>query len=251
MDALAGHETQGGHGYAQGWQEEKDRLAHRQGLRKMVDCQIRTFDVSDLLVLRAFEEVPRLPFVASSHAHFVCSDMVLPCSAPPGVAPRAMLAPFLQARLMEALAIQRSMRILDVAGGAGYGAALLAFMGANVTMLEETGEQANHAHALLTSLSAAVPQCAAIATTHGALGQGGFGNAPYDGIIINGAVEAGLESLFAQLADGGRLVAVRHEGAPKAVVWEKHGKTITPSVLCAGAAPLLAAFAKPDQFAFA
>ena len=225
-------------------------MAESQALRVMVDRQVRTFDVTDLLVLAAFETVPRLPFVAPEFTSIAYSDKALPARTAPNTPSRTMLAPMVLARLLQAANIEKGTRCLDVAGGAGYGAAVLAKMGANVTMLESAPEQVALVREIFASPGLSNLALAPISFTNGALSQGYAGNAPYDVILIEGAVESGLESLFDQLAEGGRLLAIQNQGAQKAVSYEKFAGTITKRILFAAGASLLPDFAEKPTFHF-
>ena len=75
-------------------------------------------------------------------------------------------------------------------------------------------------------------------------------------IFINGAVEANLEALFAQLKDGGRLLALKRlPGDPtgragKAVRYEKARGAMGYRVLFDASAPVLDAFRTGEQFTF-
>ncbi|HEX8417885.1 MAG TPA: protein-L-isoaspartate O-methyltransferase, partial [Methylobacterium sp.] len=106
-------------------------LDYAQARRLMVDGQLRTFDVNDIAVLDAFDDVPRERFVPPGREDFAYIDGTLPLGHG-----RAMPAPMLLARMIQALAVGPGARVLDVATGYGYGAALLRRLGASVVALE-------------------------------------------------------------------------------------------------------------------
>ena len=107
-----------------------DRRVH------MVNSQLRTGGIVDKVVLAAFLEVPRQRFVASEHELLAYLDRELPAR---GAKFRRLLAPMVLARMLQAVTVTAGDRALDVAGGSGYGAALLAAMGAKVVLLELDG----------------------------------------------------------------------------------------------------------------
>ena len=102
--------------------------------RVMVDNQIRTFDVTDREVLAAFDVVPRDAFVAPGDKAIAYADRILTVGE--ASARRAMLPPLILARLIQALQPVAGERALDVAGGFGYSAAILASIGLDTTAVE-------------------------------------------------------------------------------------------------------------------
>ena len=99
----------------------------------MVNGQLRTGGVVDKVLLAAFLEVARQRFVAPEHELLAYLDRELPAR---GAKFRRLLAPMVLARMLQAATVVPSDRALVVAGGSGYGAAILAAMGAKVVLLE-------------------------------------------------------------------------------------------------------------------
>ncbi|MGH6633724.1 MAG: protein-L-isoaspartate O-methyltransferase family protein, partial [Sphingopyxis sp.] len=118
---------------------------------------------------------------------------------------RALNAPLVTGRMLVAAAIRPGMRVLLVGSATGYTAALLALLGAEVHAVEEQGE-------LMTAAQTAALH-GNIRWVEGPLNAGAPDAAPFDRIIIEGAIETLPDALVAQLADGGRLIAARREGA--------------------------------------
>ena len=110
-------------------------LDYAQARRLMVDCQLRTFDVNDNAVLDAFDSVPREHFVPAGREAFAYIDQTLRIETA-DAEPRFVPAPMLLARMIQALELKPGTRALDVAGGYGYGAAVMARLGARVTAVE-------------------------------------------------------------------------------------------------------------------
>ena len=107
------------------------------GLRRnMVDCQLRTYDVTDRAVLAAADEVPREAFVPESLAHLAYLDQAIGL---PGTG-RALMTPMVIARMIQTLDIEPGEDVLEYGGGTGYGAALIDRMGAKATLWEPDGE---------------------------------------------------------------------------------------------------------------
>ncbi|MEN9707627.1 MAG: hypothetical protein RIQ68_35 [Pseudomonadota bacterium] len=210
----------------------------------MVDCQIRTFDVTDQDVIARFIEVPREYFVPSTLQPLAYSDAALELRA--DGATRIMLAPLVLARMIQGVGVVATDRVLDVAGGAGYSAALLAGLAKEVVALESIAVLSSQAAANLAS--AGVTNAKAVSgSLDGASVQGLF-----DLILVNGAVEEGVEPLLAKLAPGGRLIAVRkiagHAG--KVTRFEKIAGETSHRVLFDAAAPVIDAFARRPAFVF-
>ncbi len=213
----------------------------------MVDCQIRTFDVTDQAVLTRFIEVPREAFLPPQLAPLAYSDASVSLG---GKTERRLLTPMILARLIQGADIKPGDRVLDVAGGCGYTAALLAGLGASVTTLEDDASLTDQARAALTAQG-----FGSVTTLTGPLTAGAPAAAPFDVILVNGAIEEGLEALFAQLAPGGRLVTLKTDltlgRAIKAMRFDKVGVNASSRLLFDGAATsVLKAFAKKPSFAF-
>ena len=212
----------------------------------MVDCQVRTFDVTDQRVIARFLDVPRERCLPVEFRELAYSDVGF--TTPAG---RYLLPPLVLARLIQSARVRSSDRVLVVAAGAGYGSAVLAGLAADVTALEATPSlqaelRAGLAGAGVTGVLANV----------GALEEGVASGAPYDVIVVEGAVETNLEGLFAQLADGGRLVTIRRAAldptglAAKAMCYEKRGGEIGNRYLFDASAPVLTGFGSTPAFVF-
>ena len=215
-----------------------------QARRMMVDGQLRTFDVNDFPLLDAMDSVPREVFVLPGREGlaYIDQDVLVSESGEP----RYMLSPMILGRMLQALGIDAGERVLDVAGGRGYAAAVLRRLGAKVTTLEADEDLASAAR---RCLSLAGSDDVAVVT--GPLDQGYAANGPYDAVLVNGAVEVRPENLLGQLADGGRLVCVKGRGrAARATLYVRSGEAIGERSLFEAAAPLLAPFVQPAGFTF-
>jgi protein-L-isoaspartate(D-aspartate) O-methyltransferase len=206
----------------------------------MVDGQLRTSGVTDLVLLEVFADAPRERFVAPGYANLAYFDQDVPALNGAG---RLLLAPMTLARLVQAAKLAPGARVLDVAGGSGYGAALMAHLGCKVTALETAEGGAGAKSALHQETS--------VETVVGDLASGWKSRAPFEIIVVNGAFEVWPEALVAQLDDGGRLVGVDASfPAPKAVLVERIGTAMSKRPLFDCAAPRLEAFRRAPQFSF-
>ncbi len=118
--------------------------------RNMVDTQLRTYDVSSKRVLDAVDEVAREHFLPASLSALAYADQSLTVRAADGTE-RVLLLPMILARMIQAAEIEPGAKVLSVAGGTGYGAAVMAAMGAKVTLLESGEALAGEARRALAA----------------------------------------------------------------------------------------------------
>ncbi len=220
--------------------------------RNMVDCQIRTVDVTDHAVIERFLEVPRDRFLPPELATFAYSDMPLKlASVGPQSEARQLLTPAVLARLIQSAAVKPSDKVLDVASGNGYSTAIFAGLAKEVVAVDA---DAIRADVIKTNLAAVGLGSVRVLT--GPLTGGAGSDAPFDVIFINGAVESHLDQLFRQLRPGGRLVTILHgteasgSGACSAVRYESQAGGISSLILFDAEAPVLSAFRKQAEFVF-
>ena len=217
----------------------------------MVDGQIRTFDVTERWVVDAFLDVPREDFLPDDLRGLAYSDAALWLPAGDGgsaASRRCLLRPMHLARMLQGADVAASHRVLVVAGETGYAAALLNSLVASVVTLEchpgLAAEARRRAEASGGRVEAAV----------GALADGYPASAPYDIILVQGAVETGLESLLAQLVHGGRLISIEPSSsgtnAGRAVRLDRFSDDVSRRVLFDATAPVLPEFRRPAAFAF-
>jgi len=210
--------------------------------QRMVDSQVRPNKVTDPRVLAAMRRTAREKFLPPHLLPLAYADEDVPLGKG-----RALMEPMVIARLLQLLAPMPGERMLVIAAGVGYGAALLAEIGAVVTALEDDPDLLAIARAALAEIAPSV----SIVT--GPLTEGWAEGAPYDAILIEGAVHDIPEAIGKQLRPGaGRLATVR-VGAGltgKAVIAEMTpvGLHAQPAFDCA--VPLLPAFAPKPGFVF-
>lgn len=169
----------------------------------MVDGQLRPSRVTDQRVIAIMRSLPRENFVPPALAALAYIDDDLKLTAT-----RVLMRPLVLARLIQLAAPRQGETALVVGSGAGYGAAVLASCGVQVTALEQDPALA----ALAQQAVAASASSPAIAFVTGPLAEGCAGRAPYDLVLIEGAVRAIPDRIGRQVAQNGRLVTVM---APK------------------------------------
>jgi protein-L-isoaspartate(D-aspartate) O-methyltransferase len=184
----------------------------------MVDGQVRPNKVTDPRILDAMRSLPRERFVPPGLAALAYADEDIPLGRG-----RALMEPMVIARLVQLARGRAGEKALVIGAGTGYGAALLAACGCVVTALEEDD-------ALLAIARAVLPSVApAVRLVEGKLAVGVPQGAPWDVIMIEGAVTEIPAALAGQLAPGGRLVTVLATGgAGRAVLAEPVGAPDTP-----------------------
>jgi protein-L-isoaspartate(D-aspartate) O-methyltransferase len=207
----------------------------------MIDAQVRINDVTDPRICAAMGEVPRERFVPAAKRALAYADV--PVEVSPG---RFLLDPRTFSKLLALAGVQPNDSILDVGSATGYSAAVLARLGRTVIALEQDAELVRVSYDMLPSLGAAN-----VIVTQGALNQGLKAKAPYDVIFVNGAIGQAPEILLAQLAEGGRLVAVISDGtAGKAQVFLRENGRIGSRAGFDAVVPPLVGFAKTVGFVF-
>ena len=215
-----------------------DDLAARR--QHMVDGQLRTCDVTDQALLGAFSRIPRESFVAPAFASLAYLDRDVPAL---GASERLLLAPMVLAKLIQAANVRSGEKALDVAGGSGYGASVLASLGAIVVTLESDEGAAAAAKGLLGKEKS-------VEIVTGDLADG-TASGPFDIILVNGAFERSPDKLLSQLAPGARLVGVDASfNAMKAVLIERIGGVANRRILFDATAPRLREFQQTPSFAF-
>jgi protein-L-isoaspartate(D-aspartate) O-methyltransferase len=207
----------------------------------MVEQQIRTWEVLDQEVLDLLFEIRREEFVPPSAKSLAFVDMEIPLGHG-----EVMLAPKMEARMLQELDVKSADKILEIGSGSGHMTALLAKRGAFVDSVE------------------IVPELSAFAgknlTAHGIdniklhIGDGaqGWSGGPYDVILLTGSTPVLAPAFLNMLNPGGRLLAVIGD-APvmKATLFNAAEKgEIVSTELFETCIPLLRNAPQPKRFVF-
>jgi len=213
----------------------------------MVYSQIAPNQVTDMRVLKAMREVPRELFLPASKqaGAYIDRDIKLD-DAGPGGEGRYMMEPRVLARLLQAAAIGPEDAVLDVGCGTGYSSAVIGQLAASVISLEMEEDLAESANSLLSEHGSDN-----VVVVTGELAEGYEEEAPYDVIVLEGAVEQVPDALFAQLKDGGRLVAViRERGVGHATLYSRAGEGVSGRVIFDAGSKRLPGFERKKDFVF-
>lgn len=181
-------------------------MNYEQARFNMIQQQIRPWDVLDAELLELLSVVRREDFVPPSHKSLAFADIEIPLVSHSDVAMRlgqCMLAPKVEARLLQDAAVQKHEKVLEIGAGSGYMAALLAHRAQRVITLDIEPD--------LVAMARANLQQAGIHNAEVRLADGARGvpiEAPFDVILLSGSVAEVPDKLLQSLKPGGRLVAI-------------------------------------------
>ena len=200
----------------------------------MIESQLRPQGVTDPAVLQAMGTIARERFLPGHTRPLAYADRSVAIGEG-----RFLPAPAVLGQLLTQMMPERGQRALVVGGGTGYSAAVLSAMGIEVHALESD------------------PALAAMAREHGIdvleapLESGVPDRAPYDQILIDGAVEVVPNAIIEQLAEGGRLgTAFVDRGVTRLIVGRKAGAAFGYLSFGDAGVPVLPGFTRPKAFTF-
>ena len=200
----------------------------------MVESQLRPQGVTDSAVISAMGRIAREKFLPSHTRPLAYVDRAVAIGEG-----RFLPAPAVLGQLLTQMKPEVGHRALAVGVGTGYSAAVLRAMGLNVTAIESSPALAATARDLKVKV------------TEGPLDAGFEKDAPYDQILIDGAVEYIPDAIIAQLADGGRLgTALIDRGITRLVVGRKAGAAFGTLSIGDAGVPALPGFSRPKAFIF-
>jgi len=209
---------------------------------KMVDNQLRAGGVSDHRLLAAMAEVPRELFVPAGREALAYADVDHPLGGG-----RFLAAPTPFARLAQLAEVAHADRVLVVGAGAGYGAAVLGRLAAEVVGLEPDVTLAGRAESVIAGQN-----IANVAIVIGGLHGTDLPDLRFDVIVFEGMIDAVPAAYLDRLAEGGRLVALVRSGGAAAVatVHVRAGDEVTPRTEFNAVMPPLRLAPPPDVFVF-
>jgi protein-L-isoaspartate(D-aspartate) O-methyltransferase len=164
--------------------------------QRMVETQLRARGISDERVLDAMLRVPRHEFAPERYRDQAYEDHPLPIGEG-----QTISQPYIVARMLEALSLKPTDRVLEVGTGSGYLTALLSELAAQVFSVERHGALADAATELLARMG-----YSKVRVIVGDGSQGHAEGAPYDAIIVSAAAAEVPRALLQQLAEGGRMM---------------------------------------------
>lgn len=209
---------------------------------KMVDGQLRTTDVTNAALLDAMLAVPRELFVPEGRRPLAYIDEDVRVDAQG----RFLMEPSPFARLVQLADVRANDFVLDIGCATGYSAAVLSRLASSVVALECDAGLAASATSNLSTLG-----YDNVAVVEGPLQDGYASEAPYDVIVVEGAVDFVPDALLAQLKDGGRLVAVVGSGhSAMARIYLRDGDTISDRRVFNAAVKPLPGFMREAAFSF-
>ena len=208
----------------------------------MIEQQIRPWDVLDTSVLELLSAVRREDFVPAAHQAQAFMDLELPLGGG-----RCLLAPRVEARLVQDLNLSKRDTVLQVGAATGYVTALLAHKAQRVIGLEADATLASQAR---TNLRKAGVNNAEIVQADGIAGL--TSQAPFDAILLCGSLAEAPQALLDQLKVGGRLLAILgQEPVMQATLFTRVAATqFSRQELFDTVAARLPGFPEPSRFQF-
>lgn len=207
--------------------------------RAMVESQLRTNDVNDPVLLEVILAVPREVFLPETRKASAYIDRSVPLEDG-----RALNPPLATARLLIEAGINPGDHVLLIGAATGYAAALLARLGCSVVAVEENP-------ALAAQAKTALSDYAGITLVTASLAKGHAKGAPYDKIVVDGAIEAMPDALVDQLKIGGRAVFASVErGVTRLCSGVRSAGGFGARAFADSEAVVLPGFAAPKGFTF-
>lgn len=207
----------------------------------MIEQQIRTWEVLDQRVLDLIARLPREEFVPAQYRKLAFADMNIPLGRG-----EVMLAPKLEARLVQELDVKPTDKILEIGTGSGYLTALLASLGRHVYSVEIVPELKLRAAERL-----AAQGINNVTLDVGDAARGWDRHAPYDVILITGSLPLLPAGLRESLADRGRMiVAVGQSPVMEVKLITRTGGAFDTRSLFETDLPALANALQPERFVF-
>jgi len=164
----------------------------------MVKQQLRTGDVLDDSILELYEHISREAFVPEMYEQFGYSDMQIPLAHG-----QRMLTPLEEGKILQALELKGTETILEVGTGTGFFTALLSKLCKKVISLDYYSDFTTTAARKLKAHG-----CDNVELITGDGCRGWLENAPYDVMVLTGAVEKLTETHRLQILPGGKLFAI-------------------------------------------
>lgn len=206
--------------------------------RAMVASSLRTTGVSDPRVLAAIGAVPRERFVPQARIAVAYADTLVPLGNG-----RDLNSPLALGRMLSEARPESHERTLVIGAATGYAAVVMERLAGSVVAVEEDPELVRVAREALAGTS--------VELVEGPLVEGHAAGAPYDFILIDGAVEFVPDAIVAQLVDGGRIAAaILDQGVTRIALGRRAGAGFGIAPITDSASAILPGFARPRVFTF-
>ena len=213
--------------------------------QRMVDCQVRPSDVTDLRIVDAMLTVPREVFVPERQRALAYLDLDVQVSEG-NSARRFLIKPAVTAKMLQAADIKDADSVLVAGCATGYTAALAARLAGQVTATGVDPSLAAKARQVLVELG-----FERVTVRTADLAEGDPANAPYDVIVLDGATEITPDGLYGQLKEGGRLVGVfAMTQPPRAMVVTRSRGDFGHRTLFDASVPVLPGLERRPAFVF-
>lgn len=216
---------------------------HNASRKNMVDCQLQTNGIIDPLLIDAYYDTPREKFCPEGTSDHCYIDSNLPLDSNGS---RFLLDPMCHAKMIQALCITPEEIVLDVAGATGYSSAIISRMASTVIVLDENQDFLDQAVTIYDELGL----CNLIQFKGHSL-DGCPHYAPYNAILVNGALGKAPEKLIEQLIEGGRLVYIHRDNSENlgcaTLIQKGTDNTYTTQHLFKASAPYICPEAKPNN----
>jgi protein-L-isoaspartate(D-aspartate) O-methyltransferase len=219
----------------------EQQALHREKSRfNMIEQQIRTWEVLDPVVLDLLKQLPREDFVPTQYQGLAFADLEIPLGEG-----RLMLSPKIEGRILQALEIKKTDKVLEIGTGAGYLTALMALQAKHVDSLEFNSKLSAAAAKRISShkiKNVSLKLVDGLAQNKGS----------YDVIVLTGSLPIYPVEIERQLAIGGRMfVVVGDEPAMEALVVTRVSKdAVKHNVLFETCLPVLTNAPQPSRFSF-
>lgn len=219
---------------------EQETLHREQSRFNMIEQQIRTWEVLDPVVLDLLKKLPREDFVPSQYEGLAFADLEIPLGEG-----QLMLSPKVEGRILQALEIKKTDKVLEIGTGAGYLTALMALQAKHVDSLELNTKLSAAAAKRITSHKI---KNVSLKVADGLVAGEGI----YDVIVFTGSLPVYPTEIERQLAIGGRMfVVVGDEPAMEAVLSTRvNNDAVKQNVLFETCLPVLFNAPQPSRFSF-
>lgn len=216
-----------------------DPVSTRDARHAMVASQLRTNAVSDNRVVAAMASIPREHFLPSDAAAIAYRDTAIPLGRA-----RAVNPPLATARLLTEAELEATDRVLLIGAGGGYAAAILAGLVAHVTAVESDS-------ALVALAGGALAETPNVELVEAPLASGHPTGAPFDLLVVDGAVEQLPSALIDQVRAGGRVVTgLVERGVTRLAAGRKTAGGFGLHAFADSDCVILPGFARPQGFCF-